>query len=134
MEKEIRNTILATQLSELNNRSRAYAAQIWQVPFAYFGLTGLILGSLVDRCPTLLGIALIISGMLGIVVLVHIFGNLQACKRAVLEIQSIERSCGLHVTAQWAPKLIVYPLIIAVVCMAVICLIMGIYILWPLIS
>lgn len=30
---------LIAQLHELNDRSRMYNSQIWQVPFAYFGLT-----------------------------------------------------------------------------------------------
>jgi hypothetical protein len=37
------NDTLRVQLVELNNRGRQYGGQIWQVPFAYVGIVGVVL-------------------------------------------------------------------------------------------
>ena len=48
---------LRTQLEILNARSRWYASQMWHMPFAYFGITGVAVGmagsSALDPCMAL---------------------------------------------------------------------------------
>ncbi len=82
--------ILIQQLSELNSRSRWYTSRLWQVPFAYLGLTGLVLVNLADKSALGLSLGFIVSAIFGVLVLVHIYGVRDGEKRAVKNLQDIE--------------------------------------------
>lgn len=104
---------LRVQLSELNIRGRWYSSQLWQLPFAYFGVSGLVVGQALTRNTTYLPVILIAVAIFGFFVIWHMIGILDGQKRSVDNIQSIEKSLHLPVTALW--KLYyVLPLIIAV--------------------
>lgn len=103
-----------TQLTELNNRSRWYAGQVWQLPIAYVGATGIALAQLAGESSTKrLGLALIACGIVGGLVLWHSVGIFNGVKRAVQNLIRVERELGLVETAQWRPWTLI-PLLIAV--------------------
>jgi hypothetical protein len=80
------------QLSELNTRARAYASQLWQVPFAYLALVGVIITQL--KCSQLLFGLLFIS-ILGISVLIHMFFVVLYHNKTVYKIKELEKAMGL---------------------------------------
>jgi hypothetical protein len=103
---------LRTQLSELNQRARAYTAQQWQVPFAYLAVTGVSLGSI--KCEGMgdvtLAAAFVVAAVLGILVYLHMLGNRDGAKRAVENIQETEDLLNLRVTAKYRGNRALLPL------------------------
>ena len=97
------NEILTTQLVELNSRSRWYSSQNWQVPFAYVGIISIFIPTILEKKPEWFGWATFFAGILGVLVQIHMFVVLQSIKRVVLNIQAIERTLGLEVTAKYNP-------------------------------
>jgi len=93
-----------TLLSELNERSRWYAAQVWQVPFAYLGIVGLVITQVVDKHSDQLWLAFIGAGVFGLFVLWHMRDLQDGVRRAVLNLQSLERGGGLITLAQYKPR------------------------------
>jgi hypothetical protein len=85
---------LRVQLTELNNRSRWYSAELWQIPFAYLGLTGLIIVQIADKTPRHLGIAFITAALFGVFVIIHMFKIRKHETRAVEHL--IETEAALH--------------------------------------
>ena len=77
---------LRTQLSELNTRSRAYTAQLWQVPFAYIGILGVVLAQVADKGAGTLAATLLCGGILGTAVIIHMTAMMEGVKRAVANI------------------------------------------------
>ena len=43
---QIEPNTLRQQLQVLNERSRWYSAELWQIPFAYLGLTALVIAQI----------------------------------------------------------------------------------------
>jgi hypothetical protein len=93
--------VLKVQLSELNSRSRWYSSQLWQVPFAYLGLTGVIVANLVDESPSILSLGLIVSAIFGVLVYIHILGMRDGEKRAVIGLKNIENELNLPPAAEY---------------------------------
>lgn len=85
---------LRAQYVELNTRSRWYASQAWQVPFAYIGLSALLLAPFV-KDHLYLGITLILAALLGILVVIHLFGIFERIKATVNGMNTLEESLGL---------------------------------------
>jgi len=102
---------LERQLSELNNRSRWYASQRWQVPFAYITITALAVANSGAKPSIRLTCVLWASAIFGVCVILHWFAMLDGLSRAVRNLQSIERSLSLDVTARVKPS---YVLLLAV--------------------
>ena len=95
--KKAKDESLIAQLAELNSRSRWYSSQLWQVPFAYLGITGVVIAGLVDK-NSILVLGLIATGLFGICVLVHMYGMKDGERRAVQNLQKIERELKLEPT------------------------------------
>lgn len=89
------------QLAVLNNRSEFYATQLWQLPVAYLAGAGVVLTNL--RAVALV-IGLVASAVVGALLWWHMKGLEDGRRRAVLEIQDVERRLGLSVTAQDRPR------------------------------
>jgi len=81
---------LRVQLVELNNRSRWYSSQLWQLPFAFLGVTGLSIATFIDKKPLFLALALFICSIFGLCICIHLRGILDGEKRAVQDLQDIE--------------------------------------------
>ena len=67
--------IYLAQLTELGLRTRWYSAQLWQIPFAYLGLTGIALGALAASATVSdlrLGVAFLAATGFGLLVTVHV--------------------------------------------------------------
>ena len=118
--------VLLIQLTELNNRSRWYSSQLWQIPFAYIGITGVSLASLAVTCSKILALALIIAGVLGICVLVHFSGIKDGEKRAVEHLINIEQQLKSQ-TAEYKPKKYIWPLKLMLIITILFYFAMGIY-------
>ncbi|MGH9878583.1 MAG: hypothetical protein ACRD5H_13180, partial [Nitrososphaerales archaeon] len=87
-------------------RSRWYAGQVWQLPLAYIGATGISLAKLAGKSSTnkQLALALIAFGIVGGLVLWHLVGTFNGVKRAVENLISVERELRLNQTGQWKPE------------------------------
>jgi hypothetical protein len=85
--------IRPTQLSELNIRARAYASQLWQVPFAYLALAGVLLTQLKSY---LLPFGLLFICFFGILVLIHMFFVVSFHNKTVNKIIALEKEMGLN--------------------------------------
>jgi TctA family transporter len=109
---------LQTQLAELNTRSRAYATQLWQVPFAYLGIIGVILTQVSDNSLNTVA-AFLFSGLFGIAVLIHMTAMMDGVKRAVENIVKVEEELGLERTAKYSPAWHIGPFIAVVSLVAV---------------
>ncbi len=117
---------LKAQLTELNSRSRWYAAQIWQLPFAYLGGTGIFLAQLVGKNHKVVALATIASGVVGLFTFWHLRGILNGVRRAVDNLKKVEEQLGLRTTAEWTPWY-VWPLLIMVMFAAFSYLVVGFY-------
>jgi hypothetical protein len=62
---ETRDALLA-QLKELNERSRTYARQFWQLPFAYVATSAVVLAQLAEKKAVTIRIALAAVAVTGI--------------------------------------------------------------------
>jgi len=91
---------LRVQLVELNNRARWYSSQLWQLPFAFLGITGLSLATFIDKKPLFLALALFVCSIFGLCICIHIMGILDGEKRAVNDLQDIEYLLKLPKTAK----------------------------------
>ena len=92
--------IKRTQLSELNIRARAYASQLWQVPFAYLAIAGVLLTQLKS---SLLPLGLIFICLFGILVLTHMFFVVRSHNKTVNKIIALEKAMGLDVCTKAEP-------------------------------
>jgi hypothetical protein len=99
---------LRVQLTELNNRSRWYSAELWQIPFAYLGLTGLIIVQIADKTPRHLGLAFITAAVFGVFVIIHMFKIRKHEIRAVEDLQETEAKLNLKPTAKSSSGLKVF--------------------------
>lgn len=117
---------LRAQLRELNERSRRYSGQLWQVPFAFLGIVGLVIGNIVDRDRTIIGLTLLVLGSLGIAVIFHIRGMADGHRRAVLNLQRVEKQLHLEQTVIYKPG---YwrALYLVVIFITVVIFVLGIY-------
>jgi hypothetical protein len=88
------------QLAELNNRSRAYSAQLWQLPLAYLGAAGLVLSGLESSARPL---GFVFSGVVGLLVFWHLLGMEDGRSRAVRHLQRLEDELNLARTAEDKP-------------------------------
>ncbi|MBI5196579.1 MAG: hypothetical protein HZA10_09670 [Nitrospirae bacterium] len=91
---------LRVQLSELNNRSRWYSAELWQIPFVYLGLTGLTIVQVADKTPKHLGLSFITAAVFGVFVIIHMFKIRKHETRAVEHLKKTETALHLPPTAK----------------------------------
>ena len=103
--KKNNNEESIAQMHELNDRSRMYNSQIWQVPFAYFGLTILVISTIMNNANTYIFVfSLILEVFLGIAVIIHMFGLQDGINRAVNNIEKIESKIGLENTVKYSKQ------------------------------
>jgi hypothetical protein len=91
--------ILGRQLTELNNRSRWYSTQLWTVPFAYLGVSAVILNGILRDAGEFLCPALFACGLIGVFVVWHITKIRDGEKSAVENLEKLEVSLRLARTA-----------------------------------
>ena len=97
-------SVLCTQLNELNARSRWYSSQGWHVPYAYIGVSSILVGTIADKMPTLLPWASLFASIFGILTLMHMCKIRKGTKRAVNCLQKVEEELKLEITAQLSPN------------------------------
>ena len=99
------------QFTELNNRGRWYSSQLWQVPFAYLGITAVAVAQAAEKSPRFLPLALFGCAVFGVCVLVHFRGMMDGEKRAVEDLIKVERD-DLHLrpTTEYKSQIYVLPL------------------------
>jgi hypothetical protein len=100
---QISESLLPVFIAEMNNRSRFYVTQLWQVPFAYFAVVGVFIGSIADKSKTILWVGLLVSAVFGLMVLWHMVGLKEGTDRAVANLASLEGSGRLIHIAQNRP-------------------------------
>jgi hypothetical protein len=86
---------MLVQLTELNNRSRWYSSELWQVPFAYLGLTGLIIGQVANKAHAYLPPVLFVSGLFGVFVFIHMESIREYEQTAIAKLRKIEEDLRL---------------------------------------
>ena len=87
---------LRVQYVEVNARSRWYASQTWQVPFAYIALVGLMAGSFKGENDLIaLGVALKTAALLGLFVVIHLIVISWRIRELVKDLNDIERALSL---------------------------------------
>lgn len=89
-----RQETLRAQLAELNQRSHWYSAQLWQLPFAYLGITGVALASLDSATPRKYAITCFAAGVLGLLVFIHMLAVRRLEKRAIGKLSEVEKELG----------------------------------------
>jgi hypothetical protein len=106
---------LQRQLTELNIRARWYSSQLWQVPFAYLGLTGLAVSNAVGKSSSHLPLIFWTCAVFGVCVIVHMTGMRDGEHRAVLNIQEVEDALHLKRTVKYKPLTYGVPLQLMVI-------------------
>jgi hypothetical protein len=99
------NALLA-QLRELNERSRTYGRQLWQVPFAYIAAAGIVIMQASDgkHGPLVLAFTLSASGAVGIFVVWHLVSLCSAAHRSWKGLTEIEALLSLSPKqTRWSP-------------------------------
>ena len=92
---------LRVQLVELNNRARWYSSQLWQLPFAFLGITGVSIATFIDKESLFLALALFACSIFGLCICIHMRGILDGEKRAVKDLQDIENLLKLPKRAKF---------------------------------
>jgi len=91
---------LRVQLAELNNRSRWYSSELWQVPFAYLGLSGVVIAQVADKASEYLSLVFLVSAVFGVFVIWHMSRLRSSEQRAIKHLQETEKALNLSETAQ----------------------------------
>jgi len=86
---------ILTLIAELNARTRWYGSHLWQVPFAYLGVTGALVFSLAERCPSRFSLGCFTSSIFGFMVLIHLVFIVERERRAVRNLIALETKLGL---------------------------------------
>lgn len=89
-----------TQLSELNSRARTYASQLWQVPFGYLALVGVLLTQLNSQSSLLTPVFI---SALGTSVLAHMGFVVYFHNNTVQKIIKLEATMGLNKATSIGP-------------------------------
>ncbi|AUM14703.1 hypothetical protein [Ketobacter alkanivorans] len=99
-EDDVRQS-LRVQLTELNNRSRWYSSQLWQLPFAYLGVTGLLFGGVAGGELFEWLILCLVVFLSGPFVIEHMSNIADGERRAVKNLIAVEDKLGIPNTAQY---------------------------------
>lgn len=113
---------LRAQLVELNNRGRQYGGQIWQVPFAYVGIVGVVLTQVAEKASQTIYVASLCGALFGVLVFFHLTSMANGSKRAVLNLLDVEAKLGLTPTAQYRPFWYIGPLVGVVLLAVSVCI------------
>ncbi len=117
---------LNVQLTELNNRSRAYSARLWYVPLAYMGAAGVVLAQVKAAA---LPVVLLVTGVVGLLLGWHLVGIENGRSRATEALKHLEVQLQLPASAQSRPA---YTLpMLAITFGAAVASLVASYLLWP---
>ena len=105
---------LRTQLSEMNRRSQVYLQRLWQIPLFYLAASGIVLGIGDDQKVVGPVVTLVLLGLLGAVLAMHMWGMRDGSRRAVEHLQLVEQELNLDRTAEWKPGLYIDLLILLI--------------------
>jgi len=97
---ELKEETVREQLAHLNERSRWYSTQLWQIPFAYLGISGVAIASLNEPSPATLVAGGLAAGMFGALVFWHSCLIKRSECRAIRMLQCIEAQLGLPTCQQ----------------------------------
>lgn len=86
---------LRDQLGHLNERSRWYSTQLWQIPFAYLGITGVALASFDKPSRETLMVASFAAGVFGGLVVLHSYWIKRGEALAIRKLRATEEKLGL---------------------------------------
>ena len=106
--------VLTTQLSILNERSRWYTARLWQIPFAFIGLSGYAIFNMPGKQIIDLDPILLFSGCTGFLILLHMRGlslrirQIVGHMRAIEEELRLEKTAGYFRTLSWPLFIILF--------------------------
>lgn len=109
-------------MTELNNRSRWYSSELWQIPFAYLGVTGVVIAQLAEKANDYLGIGFAASAAFGVFVIIHTFRIRASEQRAITHLQETEAALHLPITAQTGhgrPKIFQVAVVVTVLAYAI---------------
>jgi len=112
------------QLTELNNRSRWYSSQLWQLPFTYLAVTAIAIANLEGQNRCIIGLSFLAAFLLVVFVALLMKGILDGEKRAVKNLIEVEKKLALPATAEY--RKYTQPLFIVVILATLIFLIIGI--------
>ena len=94
---------LIAQLKELNERSRTYGRQFWQVPFAYVAGAAVALAQLAEK-PVARIVALALIFVIGCFTILHLAFIYRAAHRAFCAMVEVEKRLDLSPDAtKWTP-------------------------------
>ena len=112
---------LRTQFTELNNRSRWYSSNLWQIPFAYFAIFTIVLVQVMKEFPNYFPLVLLSTGFFGVFVIWHMVGVIDGEKRAVQNLKEIENQLNLKQTVAYKPINYIAPLFLALIIGVLVC-------------
>lgn len=122
--------VLTTQLSILNERSRWYTARLWQIPFAFLGLFGAAIFSVLEQNILYLMIMLLFSGISGFLIILHMCGLAGRVRKIVEHMQAIEAVLRLDTTVGYF-RTLTWPLFTILAAFSISCLAAFIYLIRP---
>ena len=91
---------LRLQYAELNNRSRWYGSQLWQLPLAYALFSAVAASSVAGKREAWLPISFLVIGVIGLLLFLHMRGIYTSQKRAVQHMQKVEDALYLEATVK----------------------------------
>lgn len=110
-----RSALLRAELTELNNRSRWYSSQLWQIPFAYLGLSAIAIGQTAEKSKDHLGAVVAASAAFGVLVLFHAVGAWRSENRVVHALIYVEKQLGLPENFRARHSFTALPMVLGVV-------------------
>ena len=93
---------LTTQLTQMNERARWYAGQIWQIPLGYVAAIALV-SNAAGKGVNLMRAAMIFLAMVGVAVVFQLMRIYEGNHRAVMNIGAVEEKLNLDRTARHVP-------------------------------
>lgn len=85
---------LRAQLRELNARSSRYSTQLWQIPFAYLGVTAVGFAKIESASHKELFWGSCAATVLGVIVLLHSLAVWKLEGKAIEKLKDVERQIG----------------------------------------
>ena len=86
---------LIAQLYILNDRSRWYSSQLWQIPFIYFAAIGAVFGSIVGKTRFVVASGSFVVAVMGVFIFLHMLRIRDGERRAVGKLMDTECSLSL---------------------------------------
>jgi hypothetical protein len=88
---KVNDESLRAQLIQLNERSRWYSSQAWQIPFAFLSLVVIAVETTMDKSRITGGSVFLVLFFIGLFVIWHMISVAKGAERAVVSLKKIER-------------------------------------------